>query len=170
MVTYKLEHPYGKDYGTFKTIKSARANALKIIKDHYPAEGKHFAELVIWASNNNTGQQNGEVVLGDKYRGRNYDKSSLVDRFCLQAYWENYYVDMSDPKHDIVYRLNTDGSLGQKYVNINGFGPIPEGFAKTKEEAIRKIKAMDTKSKVSKTSKKKTAKTNALREIWDKEF
>lgn len=139
MVEYVLEHPYGGEYGKFKSIKDARATALKLIKKHYPTDGKHFAEMDIMKNGVNIGR----IYYGDKYRGRDslYTHLSKVEKIGMSAYYENHYVDMVS-KHEDVYHLNADGSLGQKYVHISGLlGAFPVGFATTKAEAVAKAKS-----------------------------
>ena len=127
-MTYVLKHPYG-DFGgkyihegkTFRTLKEARAFALKTIYKYYPAEGKHFTELEVMDGKKLVGV----VEISYKVRGQRLsDYPSKTQKMVYMNFTDHWTPYGPDKNGDydwigVVYTLNKDGSLGQKYVRKN---------------------------------------------------
>lgn len=115
MAEYKLRHPYDRTpyKEKYDSLQKCRAAALRKIKSKYPSEGKHFVELDVISN----GHIIGEINYGLKYRG--WTKKSIAhlpanDQKNMLVLFDNYYTT-SYGKTELLYKLNWDGSLGQKY-------------------------------------------------------
>ena len=139
-MAYTLEHPYGGRHGSsYNSLNAARAAALRIIKAHYPSEGKHFAELRVLKG----GKEIGTVGISWKIRGRKLSFYHKDDREYFAPYFKDHYSPVSD---DRLYTLNADGSVAERYNDVRvtnqgiGWTRIPYGRKTVKRASTPKPK------------------------------